>query len=442
MRFWLCVTLSLWACPMSSGEDGGTGGGVVTGGGTSGGGAIGGGSSGGGASAGGTSGGMVAGGASGGAQGGGTPIGQPVPGCVDAGDPSLTAQERTLLELPADSWYEAPSSHLLELCRASATFGDGVYLVSGCAALISSWSSGAYDAQRQRMVVWGGGHNDYGGNELYAFNLKTLTWEQWTRPSRPPFNKDPLDDGNPVSRHTYDGFEFISHRGTLFGWGGARSTDGNGTNLTWEYLPDAGWTNLAPASAPTSGSGLYDFGLAYDPRTRLVFVHLRAWFGFYDFATNRWQRLLDFGFPPYTGKYDTASSSTGAMHPGQGVFVSLGGGTNALAYSVDAGTVISLSGPWSNIGSNPSISRPAPGLDYDVAAGQLVAWSGGAPLALDTTVTPYAWVARSSTGAPAMQQGTGTFGRWRYVERYNVFVLVNDAAQNVFFYKHTPRCGR
>ena len=69
----------------------------------------------------------------------------------------------------------------------SATYGDGVYLVQGCGGLINSWSSGLYDSERQRMVVWGGGHNDYGGNELYAFNLKTLAWEQLTTPSRPTF---------------------------------------------------------------------------------------------------------------------------------------------------------------------------------------------------------------------------------------------------------------
>ena len=428
----VCVLAGCPQPPVAS--DGGASGG--SGGGVSGGSAAGGNTAGGNTAGGNTAGGLTAGGSSGGA-----PVGNPVPGCVDAGDPTLTAQELTLLNLPGDSWYQAPGSRLLDTCTSSATFGDGVYLVSGCAAMVSAWSSGAYDPERTRMMVWGGGHNDYGGNELYAFNLKSLAWERVTRPSRPPFTKDPLDDGNPVSRHTYDGFEFIAHRGTLFGWGGSRSVDGNGTNVTWEYVADAGWTNLAPPSAPTSGSGLYDFGLAYDPASQLVFVHLRAWFGTYDFSTNRWTRRADFGFPPYTNKYDTAGSSTGAMHLGQNVFVSLGGGSNALVYSLDAG-VVSLTGPWSAIGAHPSINKPAPGLDYDSAARQLVAWSGGAPVALDTSQMPYQWSARSSAGAPAMQQGNGTYGRWRYVERYNVFVLVNDASQNVSFYKHTPRCGR
>lgn len=371
-----------------------------------------------------------------------TPIGMPSPGCADAGDPTLTANERQLLNLPEDTWFEVPSSHLYETCKNASTFGDGVYLVQGCAGLINSWSSGLYDPERQRMVVWGGGHNDYGGNELYAFNLKTFTWQQLTKPSRPPFDKDPLDDGNPVSRHTYDGFEFISHRGTYFGWGGARSTSGNGTDVTWEFMPDGGWSHLDPPSAPASGSGLYSFGLAYDPMSRQVFVHLLAWFGSYDFATNRWVRKFDFGYPPYTQLYDVGGPRTGAMHLGQGLFVSIGTGAPALVYSVDAGTVVSLTAPWNDLSNHPSLAKPAPGLEYDLTTRQLVAWSGGAPVVLDTDTVPYRWVARSGVGAPADQSGNGTYGRWRYVERYNVFVLVNDASQNVFFYKHTPRCGQ
>jgi len=364
-----------------------------------------------------------------------------VPGCADAGDPSLTASERTLLALPADSWFEAPSSHLYETCKSAASYGDGVYLVGGCAAIVNAWGGGAYDSQRQKLIVWGGGHNDYGGNELYAFNLKTFAWEQLTTPSRPPFDKDPLDDGQPVSRHTYDGVEFVSHRGTVFGWGGSQSVGGNGTAVTWEYVADAGWTNLGPPSWPASGSGLYNFGLAYDPGSRKVFVHLLAWFGAYDFESNTWARLFDFGYPPYTHHYDVGGPKTGAMHLGKGLFVSAGSGAEALVYSVDAGTVLSLSPPWNTVGNHPSLARPAPGLDYDLATGQLVAWSGGAPIEFDTSQSAYQWVERSATGAPAEQIGNGTYGRWRYVERYNVFVLVNDAGRNVYFYKHTAGCG-
>src|SRR5262249_54969665 len=37
---------------------------------------------------------------------------------------------------------------------------------------IIPWSGGAWDDRNQRLIVWGGGHSDYAGNEVSALNLK------------------------------------------------------------------------------------------------------------------------------------------------------------------------------------------------------------------------------------------------------------------------------
>jgi hypothetical protein len=83
----------------------------------------------------------------------------------------------------------------------------------------------------------------------------------------------------------------------------------------------------------------------------------------------------------------------------------------------------------------------APGIDYDSAADDLVAWPNrGAPYALDLETKE--WVIGGGVGAPDSSTGTfGTFGRWRYVPEYNVFILVNSVDENVYFYKHTSGCG-
>jgi len=36
---------------------------------------------------------------------------------------------------------------------------------------------------------------------------------------------------------------------------------------------------------------------------------------------------------------------------------------------------------------------------------------------------------------PTNPAATGTYGRWRYSPRYNVFIVVNSVKQNVFAYR-------
>ena len=51
------------------------------------------------------------------------------------------------------------------------------------------------------------------------------------------------------------------------------------------------------------------------------------------------------------------------------------------------------------------------------------------------------WTQGSSAGTPTAPVDHGTFGRFRYVRRTNVFVLVNGVDDDVWFYKHTAGCG-
>ncbi len=55
--------------------------------------------------------------------------------------------------------------------------------VQGPLAIMSTWGGAAFDTKRNIFLVTGGGHNDYGGNEVYHFRLDTLRWERATDPS-------------------------------------------------------------------------------------------------------------------------------------------------------------------------------------------------------------------------------------------------------------------
>ncbi len=96
-------------------------------------------------------------------------------------------------------------------------------------ALFKSWSSGAFDAQENRMFFMGGGRTNYGGNEVYQFDFDTLEWSRVTDPS--PLTVKDYDDPDvdgaspddvyipadaPNSAHTYDGLTWNPVTGSFW----------------------------------------------------------------------------------------------------------------------------------------------------------------------------------------------------------------------------------
>jgi hypothetical protein len=376
------------------------------------------------------------------------------PPCVEGG--SLTAFERTLIELPPQTWYQAPASHLVDVCVP-----DGVAGVIGCRGITAAWSGGAYDSTRRRMIVWGGGHDDYWGNELYGFDMRTGSWSRLTEPSQIPegetsesfFNRDPLSDGQPASRHTYDGVEFLPDVDLLWAHGGSRARDGNGTTVTWVYDDATGWSQRAV------GVGGYDLATAYDPSSQKVMVLASESLHVYDVAADTWTALPGWGYPPLWPRYAYGGDRTGVVDPTRGLFWAVGNGT-VLVWDIAAATAVTDSWPTTGGGDHSNRARlgetypdqvfesgggavydvSAPGIDYDSASDALVAWpNDGAPYALDLETRE--WTIGGASGAPTSANSGGTFGRWRYVDAYNVFVLVNAVDENVHFYKHTSGCG-
>src|SRR6185436_13027501 len=69
--------------------------------------------------------------------------------------------------LQPGEWYRVPNSALRTVVPIPTPAGDP-------ANVIAAWSGGTFDTRRDRLLVWGGGHADYGGNEIYAFEIATL----------------------------------------------------------------------------------------------------------------------------------------------------------------------------------------------------------------------------------------------------------------------------
>jgi len=113
--------------------------------------------------------------------------------------------------------------------------------------IISAWSSMAWDSNRRQLIIWGGGHGDYAGNDVYRFDAATLRWQRASLPSAvvAPFGDQRYYavDGAlnaPISSHTYDGQEFLPLLDRFITFGGAIFNTGG------QFLKDDGVTRTGP----------------------------------------------------------------------------------------------------------------------------------------------------------------------------------------------------
>ncbi len=365
-----------------------------------------------------------------------------------------TDLERQLVNMEADTWMELPDSLMRPVCVPDSA---GVRGVGGCPQVIKAWSTAALDTNRRRMLVWGGGHADYLGNEVYSFHIPSGTWRRLTEPSSgQEQSRDPLANGAPVSRHTYDGVEYVGHADMLFASGGSRGGDGWATNVTWVFNGVDTWTDQAPDPI---GPGGLEAASAYDPASRMVIYRLAENLYQYDLDTNTWTRLQALDRAPEWPRYARSGSKTGTIDTRRGLFWSVGN-RDILVWDIAEGRMVtddwvtSGGGDYTNtdlVGDRPDqlfeggggdiYNAGAPGFDYDAAADAMVAWVGeGGPWRLDLETRT--WSQGNGEGAPISMNSGGTFGRWRYVAAYNVFVLINSVEENVRFYKNTRCMGR
>ena len=373
---------------------------------------------------------------------------------------ALSADEQTLVNLPADSWYTAQGTSFLGSGACIPVPGGS----EGCGAVINDWSGGVYDPVHDKMLIWGGGHNGYWGNEVYSFDPASFTWKRETTPSAvtaASLDQDPLPDGNPDARHTYDQIAYITHANRLWSRGGSRANDGSSTGLTWTLdLGTQQWTNRIPTGAPwVTTYGTFNGASAYDPTTRKVFLQTVEGLQTYDYDTNTWAQVIGFGSAPLWPRYMTYGCKRGAIDTKRSLFFTFGGG-DYFVFDITASDIVTDSwittgggafdnSSYAGIGqSYPNevihtgggdVITACPGVDYDPRADALVAWKGGAPYVLD--LASKVWTAMSATGALPTPSMNGVYGRFRYIAKYNVFILVNGPNDDVTFYKHTAGCG-
>ena len=338
--------------------------------------------------------------------------------------------------LPGE-WYEVPNSNVSAInpCPANNCNYSGA---PGQKSVILAWSGGAYDTKRDRLILWGGGHGDYGGNEIYGFDVNTLKWIMLTKPSTNIADGEVYPDGRPSSRHTYGGLLYLANVDKLWASNGSVWENGGCSTGTWMYdfsasPPESGWARQTdyPGDAKCGAVS------AYDPATGLVWFNGKAGLQTFNPAnmSSPWvQRNQEGSVPLYM---------SGAIDVKRQKLVMIGGGYAFIHDISQSGTVARQN--LAALGATEIESANAPGLAYDPVSDRIVAWNGGASiytLNMDTLVWERRAPASSNTVTPPQVTAAGgTFGRFQYMPFYNAFIAVNATSENVYIYRLSAGTG-
>src|SRR5690242_11848965 len=140
---------------------------------------------------------------------------------VLAGTVALAGSQGEMSEV---GWHEIPNTSIRAVCPPNGFGGSSYAFRDDCNNITAAWNSAMMDTKRNRLIVWGGGHNDYLGNELYSLELDHFKLTRLTDPAVPVNStgcEEALADGTqPNSRHTYDAVTYIEHADRLFVYGG------------------------------------------------------------------------------------------------------------------------------------------------------------------------------------------------------------------------------
>ena len=387
---------------------------------------------------------------------------------------------------PGSGWHRLANTHMRSVCLGVVP--DGMYTDAtmtktteynfNCNQIIP-WSGAAADDAHHRLIVWGGGHSDYAGNEVSVLNLSgTPSWERFTDPTMPvPFVWDGKSweglkpyfvhlkyggqyqlGASASSRHTYNGLQYVPYQNKLYSFGGGMANGGYTSQEVWTLdMATKAWMMLGPPFSQSPGHPTS----AYNPDNGHIVMHDKSWTLFdYDPHTNRWKTL--------STTFHVDDGTTAVIDPINNLFVVVGaGGTpNNTGYpsvpKYHTLQVFPLSAPykmefWKDSGCDLTYRNG--GLAWDSALGLMVGYPGGGNqiYLLNTgpkdIVTPLGTVPShkcldvSISASPSPVKGVdyppdpegtgrdgnlGIFGRFAYFPSLDLFVLVNNRDQDAW----------
>jgi hypothetical protein len=339
----------------------------------------------------------------------------------------------------AGQWCELPNSTLATSgvgwtgTHPGGTFKYEAIVIAwggGVLNTVGLWRGGRF-VRGTFLVIFGGGHSDYGGNELYAYGpleSDAPSWSRLTDPTIPAPDDVARSRGAPVSRHTYDTLVYLPTLNKMLCIGApGYYRIGFAFNVSDLFDFNVDPSSASPWSTNDVGFPAYDGGdfrtialiSGYDRTTG------KAWglgagrgqrLGVFDAASLTWSDYAKDN--PYFGS--AGPYTKGAIDAARNLFVFIQQTTGAVVVQNLASPTSPLYTPTVT-GSGPGIGNSV--LEWDAAGRCFVSWarSGRTLYFLTPGANPAsggdAWTWTSTApkagATPADSTPNGTFGRFR-----------------------------
>ncbi len=360
---------------------------------------------------------------------------------------------KTRLEKQGGGWCEIrlPGKHPSISAVWPSDLDDRTFMYSGPISVLDAWNGAAFDEKNLLFYFMGGGHTDYGGNEVYEFNLRNGNWTRLTNPSPLTFFiQNPEEDeptkcwvpdlrSVPGAPHTYDGIQFSKKTRTVF-----LIAD----HAAYGSCFDSRRSHLKGGPRLLSEvSGIFEFNPSRHKRRNGL-------------APLTWRRLvtpggLDLNYPRSLELPDGMmmvgnSTSFYSFDPSSGTIGKrlweeddLGDG---LAEFHPMGLIMSMYHDTlliSNLETKSSklIEAPQKRLHGKSLAvdnkGDVFSWDGRERiLAIDMRTPESGWTLYDWTGAGPPSGNKNVYSKWQYISAHDIFVGLSLHTTGVWVYKH------
>lgn len=342
----------------------------------------------------------------------------------------------------------SPTHGLSATNVANDVVPSGATALNDPASVMNAWCGGAlatHVGTYGKFLCWGGGHDDYFGNEIYGFDLASRSWSLLSQPytgvSWPnssgwwPASGAQIN-GSPGVPHTYDGVEYSPTRNSFYTFK-CQTNNSPSTSIpkVGEFNLTTGiWTPRATCSQGIGGT----YWSAYDSRRDLFLFHGdgggSAATAVYNPSADTFSYYTPsgsagLGVTDCSAAYDPVNDIVVVMRPDTGVMLAL----NAANLSQDIVT-LTTSG-------KPSIVGGA-GFEYCAELGGFVWYHDGAGVYLVTkgsgtwNTATWTWTlltSGSNTITPENTDINSIYSRFR-IARHGAYVVA-------YTVKRTGRAG-